>query len=243
MLRTVALDTPRLIALDERLAADRRGGRDVFLDDGPKDRLGAKVQGAEWAASSTRQGLSPAVVSTLWVRVLTVCRHRSSREVRVSTRERPPVDDAERVDAVKDSSGVDRSRCVLDGAGRGRSRPVHASLRRHRPAADGAASSRDRSRPASCADRRPRSDRQTPTAAGRARAAEDLPHADLRVCGHVGNPEHVRLPRLRSDRSPDRGRPDRHHGPAGARVPHGPDGHRHPRARRPGGPHLRRRPE
>ena len=35
MLRTVALDTPRLIALDERLAADRRRGRDVFLDDGP----------------------------------------------------------------------------------------------------------------------------------------------------------------------------------------------------------------
>ena len=35
------------VALDERLAADRRGGRDVFLDDGPKDRLGAEVQGAE----------------------------------------------------------------------------------------------------------------------------------------------------------------------------------------------------
>ena len=47
------------IALDERLAADRRGGRDVFLDDGPKDRLRAKVQGAEWAAWSSRQGLSP----------------------------------------------------------------------------------------------------------------------------------------------------------------------------------------
>ena len=47
------------VALDERLAADRRGGRDVFLDDGPKDRLRAKVQGAEWAAWSTRQGLSP----------------------------------------------------------------------------------------------------------------------------------------------------------------------------------------
>ena len=37
------------IALDERLAADRLGGRDVFLDDGPKDRLGAEVQGAEGA--------------------------------------------------------------------------------------------------------------------------------------------------------------------------------------------------
>ena len=47
------------IALDERLAADRRRGRDVFLDDGPKDRLRAKVQGAEWAAWSSRQGLSP----------------------------------------------------------------------------------------------------------------------------------------------------------------------------------------
>ena len=34
------------VALDERLAADRRGGGDVFLDDGPKDRLGAKVQEA-----------------------------------------------------------------------------------------------------------------------------------------------------------------------------------------------------
>ena len=47
------------VALDERLAADRRRGRDVFLDDGPKDRLRAKVQGAEWAAWSSRQGLSP----------------------------------------------------------------------------------------------------------------------------------------------------------------------------------------
>ena len=46
------------VALDERLAADRRGGRDVFLDDGPKDRLGAEVQGAEGAVS-TRQGRSP----------------------------------------------------------------------------------------------------------------------------------------------------------------------------------------
>ena len=47
------------VALDERLAADRRRGGDVFLDDGPKDRLRAEVQGAEWAASSSRQGLSP----------------------------------------------------------------------------------------------------------------------------------------------------------------------------------------
>ena len=47
------------VALDERLAADRRGGGDVFLDDGPKDRLRAKVQGAEWAANPSRQGQSP----------------------------------------------------------------------------------------------------------------------------------------------------------------------------------------
>ena len=48
------------VALDERLAADRRRGGDVFLDDGPKDRLRAKVQGADGAASSSRQGRSPA---------------------------------------------------------------------------------------------------------------------------------------------------------------------------------------
>src|SRR4029079_569690 len=51
------------IALHERLAPDRRGGRDVFLDDGPKDRLRAKVQGAEWAAWSSRQGLSPMLLA------------------------------------------------------------------------------------------------------------------------------------------------------------------------------------
>ena len=60
------------VAFDERVAADRRRGRDVFLDDGPKDRLRAKVQGAEWAAIPSRQGLSPKGVSTLWWRVLTV---------------------------------------------------------------------------------------------------------------------------------------------------------------------------
>ena len=43
------------IAVDERLAADRRGGRDVFLDDGPKDRLGAEVQRAAGVASATSQ--------------------------------------------------------------------------------------------------------------------------------------------------------------------------------------------
>jgi hypothetical protein len=42
------------VALDERLAPDRRGGRDVFLDDGPKDRLGAEVQRAAGAARPTR---------------------------------------------------------------------------------------------------------------------------------------------------------------------------------------------
>ena len=52
------------IALDERLAADRLCGRDVFLDDGPKDRLRAEVQGAEWSTVSTRQARSPADVST-----------------------------------------------------------------------------------------------------------------------------------------------------------------------------------
>jgi len=52
------------IALDECLAADRRRGRDVFLDDGPKDRLHAKVQGAEWATIPTRQGPISRWVST-----------------------------------------------------------------------------------------------------------------------------------------------------------------------------------
>jgi hypothetical protein len=51
---------PEAVALDERLAADRLGGRDVFLDDGPKDRLRAEVHGAEGAADSTRQLSSPA---------------------------------------------------------------------------------------------------------------------------------------------------------------------------------------
>ena len=32
------------VPLDQRLAADRRGGLDVFLDDGPQDRLSAAVQ-------------------------------------------------------------------------------------------------------------------------------------------------------------------------------------------------------
>ena len=78
------------VALHERLRSDRRGGRDIFLDDGPKDRLCAKVQGADGAASS-RQGRSPTVVSTLVSRVLTRCSHRSSEASRVSIRE-PPAD-------------------------------------------------------------------------------------------------------------------------------------------------------
>ena len=78
-----------VIALDERLAADRRGGRDVFLDDGPKDRLGAEVQRAGGVASATSQRCAPVRVSTLWVRVPTVCRHRSSRRDRVSTQDQP----------------------------------------------------------------------------------------------------------------------------------------------------------
>ena len=44
------------VPVDERLAADRRGGGDVFLDDGPEDRLCAKVQRADGATDSTRQG-------------------------------------------------------------------------------------------------------------------------------------------------------------------------------------------
>ena len=36
-LRTVAGLTPSRYLLDQRLAADRLGGGDVFLDDGPQD--------------------------------------------------------------------------------------------------------------------------------------------------------------------------------------------------------------
>ena len=48
----------------EREAPDWLGGGDIFLDDGPEDRLRTVVQGAERAADSTRQTRSPAVVST-----------------------------------------------------------------------------------------------------------------------------------------------------------------------------------
>ncbi len=53
----------KAIALDERQAADRLCRRDVFLDDGPKDRLGAEVQRAEWAANASRQTRSPVVLA------------------------------------------------------------------------------------------------------------------------------------------------------------------------------------
>ena len=44
------------VPIDERLTPDRRGGGDVFLDDGPEDRLCAEVQGADGATDPTRQG-------------------------------------------------------------------------------------------------------------------------------------------------------------------------------------------
>ena len=44
------------VALDERLGADRGRGRDVFLDDGPEDRLSSEVQRAG-GATYARQGL------------------------------------------------------------------------------------------------------------------------------------------------------------------------------------------
>jgi hypothetical protein len=43
-----------LRTVDERLAADRGRGGDVFLDDGPEDRLRAKVQWAAGATDATR---------------------------------------------------------------------------------------------------------------------------------------------------------------------------------------------
>ena len=46
------------VALDERLRADGRRGGDVFLDDGPKDRLGAEVQGADGAVCVAPRSVS-----------------------------------------------------------------------------------------------------------------------------------------------------------------------------------------
>ena len=54
---------PEAVPVDERLAPDRLCRRDVFLDDGPKDRLRAEVQRAEWATDSTRQTRSPVALA------------------------------------------------------------------------------------------------------------------------------------------------------------------------------------
>ena len=52
------------VAIHQGLGPDGGCGRDIFLDDGPKDRLRAKVQGADGAVSTRQSGL-PIVVSTL----------------------------------------------------------------------------------------------------------------------------------------------------------------------------------
>ena len=44
----------KAVALDQRLAADRLGGYDVFLDDGPQDLLRAGIERAVWTLSATR---------------------------------------------------------------------------------------------------------------------------------------------------------------------------------------------
>ena len=44
-----------LVPVDERLAADWNGGGDVFLDDGPEDRLCANIHWAAGATDATRQ--------------------------------------------------------------------------------------------------------------------------------------------------------------------------------------------
>ena len=51
-----ARDT-QAVSLDERLRADGHRGGDVFLDDGPQDRLCAEVQGAEGANATRQSGL------------------------------------------------------------------------------------------------------------------------------------------------------------------------------------------
>ena len=58
------------VALDQGLAADRLGGRDVFLDDGEGSLESGGPEGAEGRRfdAPTR---SPALVSTRQVRVLT----------------------------------------------------------------------------------------------------------------------------------------------------------------------------
>ena len=47
------------VALNERLGADRRGRRDVFLDDGPQDRLRPGVERSAAAADSSHHGRAP----------------------------------------------------------------------------------------------------------------------------------------------------------------------------------------
>src|SRR5439155_14964402 len=97
------------VPIDQRLAADRRRGGDVFLDDGPQDQLCAKVQGAGGATDSTRQGLvlqfGSGVVSTLPTRVLTLCRHRSP-----SRRGCQRDSDEAREDLVREHSTPERER-------------------------------------------------------------------------------------------------------------------------------------
>ena len=72
------------VALDERGRADGCRGVDVFLDDGPEDRLGARIQRAGGADASRHDLASgcPDGVSTLTARVLT---KPSSRGCGVST--------------------------------------------------------------------------------------------------------------------------------------------------------------
>jgi hypothetical protein len=53
----------KAVSVDERLARDRLCRRDIFLDDGPKDRLRAEVQRAEWAADASRQTRSPVALA------------------------------------------------------------------------------------------------------------------------------------------------------------------------------------
>ena len=53
----------KAVSVDERLARDRLCRRDIFLDDGPKDRLRAEVQRAEWAAYASRQTRSPVALA------------------------------------------------------------------------------------------------------------------------------------------------------------------------------------
>jgi len=46
------------VAPDQGFGADRHGGRDVFIDDGPEDRLGTEIQGAGGAGSARHAAAS-----------------------------------------------------------------------------------------------------------------------------------------------------------------------------------------